>query len=175
MSDLYYEVSRGCGSMVRAGEIYDSDFGVPNSTSDKEFRLIVFGHPINPAEAKNPLFRCRDLLAYMLCYSAGADRDLSKSSVLDDAVSCVSTYVPDSRNKNLVIIEVGELDISSPDVNDLLDNLHKIIERESGMSDVVVCWHLSINELGAINNHKSWGTEYKIVDDDSHRALLLWK
>lgn len=185
MNDLFYQVSVGAGNVVRGNEILPVE--VASTDSDrKNFTIFVFGHPIHPSERKNPIFSCRNILANIKCFYVGKDRGGLRASHLDNAVSGLSSCVPDSKDKNFVVIEdvsynfdikdVADEDLT--DINLLLDNLYAVIEKtvrdNYGDTDVAIYWSLSEEEMSLIKKHKDWGTSCELLDDDTHRALIMY-
>lgn len=178
MNDLFYQVSRGCGSIAKDGKVNKADFGIPrlSESSDMEFSVFIFGHSDVRQNIKSNIFKCRDLLAYVRGHNLRLKREFYDASELDDAVSQLSTIVPNSDTKDFIVLSDISIDYTSSDVSTLFDNLYEILNTEfKDTNGIAVYWYLSEEDLEFVQEYNDWGTNFKVINDDTGRALILWK
>lgn len=181
MNDLYFEVSRGVGSIVRNNVVKPCNFGISERfrhEDENDFTIYVYGHAIYPNEAKSPLARTRNMISKICCHFAGFNHDFRESS-LDNACSIVDNAFEGKPQRNIIVIQNLLLDTEEmDDVDELLGSLYAIVvdsaEDFDGFDNknLVICMYANPEELKLIKERSKWGSAYTI--DEENGVIMMY-
>lgn len=180
MRDLYYEVTKGAGHIVRNGDARPCNFDLPERfkrEDENDFTIYVYGHAINPNEAKSPLARTRNMIAKVCCHFVGLNREFREES-LDNACAVVDGAFEGKPQRSIIVIKNLLLDTEEmDDIDELLGSLYSIIVDTAGSFDdfdyknLVICMYVNQEELKLIKERNKWGSAY-IIDEDSNIIMM---
>ena len=156
MDNLFIQTSYGVGGITTDTGIKPCNFGLPEKLRREdagEFTTFIFGHPLsNLNDAKSPLFRCRDLIAYLSCNYIGKTRDNLRAEHLNDACYLVDELFI-GNTKEIVVIDNFSIDTDDENAQDLFLSFYSIIYNEvekhysNVRSDIVICMFCDKEQL----------------------------
>lgn len=182
MRDLYFEVAKGVGNIVRNDVVRPCNFDLPErfkQEDENDFTIYVYGHAIHPNEAKSPLSRTRNMFAKVCCHFVGLNREFREAS-LDNACSIVDETFSGKPQRNIIVIQNLLLDTEEmDDIDELLGSLYAIvIDTAEGFNgfdnkNVVICMYVNQEELKLIKERNKWGSAYTIDEENSIIMMYL--
>ena len=181
MRDLYFEVAKGVGNIVRDGVVKPCNFDLPErfkQEDENDFTIYVYGHVIRPNEAKSPLARTRNMVAKVCCHFVGLNREFREAS-LDNACSIVDNAFAGKPQRNIIVIHNLLLDTEEmDDVDELLGSLYAIVADSARDFDgfdsknLVICMYVNPEELKLIKERNKWGSAYTI--DEENGVIMMY-
>ena len=182
MRDLYFEVAKGIGNIVRDGVARPFNFDLPErfkQEDENDFTIYVYGHNIHHLnEAKSPLARTRNMFARVCCHFVGLNREFRESS-LDDACSIVDNVFEGKPQRNIIVVRNLLLDTEEmDDIDELLGSLYAIVVDSARDFDgfdsknLVICMYVNPEELKLIKERNKWGSSYTI--DEENGVIMMY-
>lgn len=181
MRDLYFEVAKGVGNIVRDGVVRPCNFDLPErfkQEDENDFTIYVYGHAIHPNEANSPLARTRNMLAKVCCHFVGLNREFRESN-LDNACSIVDNAFEGKSQRSIIVIQNLLLDTEEiDDVDELLGSLYAIVAGSAESFDgfdnknLVICMYVNQEELKLIKERDKWGSAYTI--DEENDVIMMY-
>lgn len=178
MRDLYFEVAKGTGSIVRDGVTRPCKPESFKQEDENDFTIYVYGHVIHPNEAKSPLARTRNMFAKVCCHFVGLNREFEEAS-LDNACSIVDNAFEGKPQRNIIVIQNLLIDTEEmDDVDELLGSLYAIVvDSAEGFDDfdnknLVICMYVNLEELKLIKERNKWGSAYTI--DENNGVIMMY-
>ena len=180
MRDLYFEVAKGVGNIVRNDVVRPCNFDLPKrfkQEDENDFTIYVYGHAIHPNEAKSPLARTRNMFAKICCHFVGLNREFREAS-LDNACSVVDETFSGKPQRSIIVIQNLLLDAEEmDDIDELLGSLYAMVidiaEDFNGFDNknVVICMYVNKEELKLIKERNKWGSAY-IIDEENGIIMM---
>lgn len=181
MRDLYFEVIKGVGNIVRNDVVRPCNFDLPErfkQEDENDFTIYVYGHAIHHNEAKSSLARTRNMFAKVHCHFVGYNRGFREAS-LDNACSAVDSTFDGKPQRNIIVVKDLLFDTEEmDDVDELLGSLYAIItyaaEDFNGFDskNEVICMYVSPEELSLIKERNKWGSAYTI--DEEYGIIMMY-
>lgn len=181
MNDLYFEVSRGVGNIVRNNVVKPCNFGISERfrhEDENTLTVYVYGHAIHPNEVKSPLARTRNMVAKICCHFVGLNREFREAN-LDNACSIVDNAFDGKPQRNIIVIQNLLLDTEEMnDIDELLGSLYAIVADSAKDFDgfdnknLVICMYVNQEELKFIEERNKWGSSYTI--DEENGIIMMY-
>ena len=183
MNDLWYQVALGSGHTVIENKILSNHTAINDDINN--FNIFMFGQP--NFSSTNKSFLCRNFLASIKGFYVGKNRGDHRAAHIDNAVSYLSNDLPNSQNKNFVIIEGIGYGINISDIDSLNDEdaedielllinlfsiIRKTVQENYNAEHMVIYWYLSEEELNLVKSFKFFDDSYELIDDGNHSALI---